>query len=256
MKKKLLIILLFAAAGIYLFPAVATVAVSFLSEGSFDLSGYDDLFFDCFTFYPMFWNSVLYAAAITAGQLLVTIPAAFAFTFGNFRGKKLLFLFNVVLMMMPLQVMILPNYIGLRSMELINTRAAVILPMIFSPVGVVIMYQYMKGIDVSAIEAARLETNSVLKVLWKIVVPQLRVCIMAVALFAFAESFNMLEQPMLFLEDEKLKTLPVFISQTDSYGENILYPASVLFMIPVFLMYLYFHRELEEGLKLGGRYDD
>ena len=151
---------------------------------------------------------------------------------------------------MPLQVMILPNYIGLRDMGILNTRAGIILPMIFSPFGVVVLRQYMKNIDASVIEATRLETNSMLRILIHAVAPQVKVCLYAVGIFVFAECWNMLEQPLLLLQDENLKTLTIFFNNSATYGDRILYPASVVFMIPILLLYLFFHRELERGLTL------
>ena len=162
----------------------------------------------------------------------------------------MLFFFYIILMMMPLQVMILPNYIGLRDMGILNTRAGIILPMIFSPFGVVVLRQYMKGMDCSVIEAMRLETSSIVRILLCAVAPQVKVCLYAVGLFVFAECWNMLEQPMLLLQDENLKTLTVFFSNTQNYGEHVLYPASVLFMVPILLLYFFFHKELERGLTL------
>lgn len=250
MKRTLLKMGLLILAAVFFLPTAATVLISFLFEGSFTVSNYDALFFDCFTFYTMFWNSVIYAFVITALQLVVILPAAFAFSFAKFRGKEALFFFYMVLMMMPLQVMILPNYIGLRDMGILNTRAGIILPMIFSPFGVVVLRQYMKNIDASVIEAMRMETNSMFRILIHAVAPQVKVCLYAVGIFAFADCWNMLEQPMLLLRDENLKTLTVFFSQTEKYGEQVLYPASVVFMIPILLLYLFFHRELERGLTL------
>ena len=242
--------LLLLLAGVFFLPTLATLLLSFLPEGNVSLSGYDELFFSCFSFYTMFWNSVLYAYLITALQLVVILPAAFAFSFARFRGKELLFFFYIILMMMPLQVMLLPNYIGLRDMGILNTRAGIILPMVFSPFGVVVLRQYMKSIDSSVIEAMRLETSSILRILLHAVAPQVKVCLYAVGIFVFAECWNMLEQPMLLLQDESLKTLTVFFSDTTKYGDQVLYPASVLFMIPILLLYLFFHRELERGLTL------
>ena len=198
----------------------------------------------------MFWNSVIYAYTITLLQLVIILPAAFSFSFAKFRMKEALFFFYVILMMMPLQVMILPNYIGLRDMGILNTRTGIILPMIFSPFGVVVLRQYMKNIDSSSIEAMRLETNSIIRILLHAVAPQVKVCLYAVALFIFAECWNMLEQPMLLLQDENLKTLTVFFSKPNEFGDLVLYPASVLFMIPILPLYLFFHRELERGLTL------
>ena len=236
---------------IFVLPVAATVVMSFSSEGAPSLQGYSDLLFDCFVFYPMFWNSVLYAAAITAAQLIVIIPCAFGFSQAKFRGKGALFVFYIILMMMPLQVTILPNYIGLRDMGLIDHPLGIILPMIFSPFGVVVMHQYMKNIDNSVIEATRLETNSIFRVIFTGVIPQIRVCIFAVVLFVFADCWNMVEQPMLFLKDDGMKTLSVFIANAQSYTGEVLFPAAVIFLIPMLILYLFFNENLEKGLTLG-----
>jgi len=213
--------------------------------------GYVDLLFDCFVFYPMFWNSVIYAAVITIVQLAVIIPCAFGFSQAKFKGKGVLFTFYIVLMMMPLQVTILPNYIGLRDMGLIDTPFGIIFPMVFSPFGVVVMHQYMKNIDNSVIEATRLETSSVIRIMLTSVISQMRVCIFAVVLFTFADCWNMVEQPMLFLKDDSLKTLSVFITNAQNYEGEVLFPAAVIFIVPVLLLYLFFNENLEKGLTLG-----
>ncbi len=250
--KKLYAVIFALLAVIFVLPVIATVVLSFSMESRPSLQGYADLLFNCFIFYPMFWNSVIYAAVITLAQLAVIIPCAFGFSQARFRGKGVLFVFYIVLMMMPLQVTILPNYIGLRDMNLIDTPFGIILPMIFSPFGVVVMHQYMKSIDTSVIEATRLETNSIIRIMLTAVVPQIRICIFAVVLFVFADCWNMVEQPMLFLENERLKTLSVFITNAASYEGAVLFPAAVLFLIPVLLLYLFFNENLEKGLTLGG----
>lgn len=236
---------------IFVSPVAATAVMSFTSEGAPSLQGYADLLFDCFVFYPMFWNSILYAGAITIAQLAVIIPCAFGFSQSKFCGKGALFVFYIILMMMPLQVTILPNYIGLRDMRLIDHPLGIILPMIFSPFGVVVMHQYMKNIDNSVIEATRLETNSIFRVIFTGVIPQLRVCIFAVVLFVFADCWNMVEQPMLFLKDDSLKTLSVFITNAQDYEGAVLFPAALIFLIPVLILYLFFSENLEKGLTLG-----
>ena len=249
--KKLTAVIFTILALIFVMPVAATAALSFSAQGQPSLQGYADLLFDCFVFYPMFWNSVLYAAAITVVQLIVIIPCAFGFSQAKFKGKGVLFVFYIILMMMPLQVTILPNYIGLRDMGLIDTPLGIVLPMIFSPFGVVVMHQYMKNIDSSVIEATRLETNSIFRVLFTSVIPQLRVCIFAVVLFVFADCWNMVEQPMLLLKDDSLKTLSVFITNAQNYEGEVLFPAAVIFLIPVLILYLFFNENLEKGLTLG-----
>lgn len=250
MKKILLSLILILMALAFVFPVGMTIVQSFGSGETIQITGYLDLFLDCFVFYPMFWHSVLYSVSITALQLVVIIPCAFGFIHGNFKGRKLLYVFYIILMMMPLQVTILPNYIGLRDLGLLDTPMSIILPMIFSPFGVIVMHQYMKNMDDSVIEAARMETSSIIRILITAVVPQLRVCIFAVVMFVFAETWNMLEQPMLFLKDNNLKTLTVMFTQTDKFTSEILYSAAVIFMIPVLLLYLFFNENLEQGLNL------
>lgn len=247
--RKINVVIFTVLALIFILPVAAKVVFSFLSDNVFSLQGYADRLFDCFVFYPMFWNSVLYAASVINVQLIVIIPCAFGFSQAKFKGKGVLFVFYIVLMM-PLQVTILPNYIGLRDMGLLNTPWGIILPMIFSPVGVVVMHQYMKNIDNSVIEATRPETNSIFRILLTSVIPQLRVCIFAVVLFVFADCWNMVEQPMLFLNDDSLKTVSVFITNAQEYTGEVLFPAAVIFLIPVLILYLFFNENLEKGLTL------
>ncbi len=254
MKKRMLPWILFGAmllAGfVFLVPVVLTVIGSFLIGGRLSVAGYRELFFDCFPFYRMFWNSVLYSVGITIGAIVIAVPAAFAFKFAKFPGKNALYVLYIVLMMMPLQVMILPNYIGLRDMKLLNTPFAILLPLLFSPLAVVVLHQYLKECDVQVVEAARLETNSCLRILWNCIVPQIKVCVFAVGLLIFAETWNLVEQPLLYLEDDKWKNLSLLFSEADRYEAEVLLPAAVLFMIPVLLWYLLFHTELRKGLKV------
>ncbi|MCL2018965.1 MAG: carbohydrate ABC transporter permease [Oscillospiraceae bacterium] len=244
-------IFLVLLAALFFLPVFMTVGMSFLDNNMPTFQNYADLLFDCFVFYPVFWNSVLYAAVITIIGLLVIIPAAFGFSHAKFKGKGALFIFYIILMMMPLQVTILPNYIGLRDLGLINTRLGIILPACFSPFGVVVMSRYMQSINNSVIEAMRMETNSVIKIIFHAVIPQIRICIFAVVLFVFADCWNMLEQPLLFLRDINLQTLPVFLSNTEKYAGSVLFPAAVLFMFPVLLLYNFFSDSLEKGLTFG-----
>ncbi|NLJ96986.1 MAG: carbohydrate ABC transporter permease [Clostridiales bacterium] len=242
--------IVFLVALVFLVPVLLTILESFRNDGSISLTGYNQLFFNCFTFYRLFWNSVIYSALISVGAILISVPAAFAFKFARFKGKGILFVIYIILMMMPLQVMLLPNYIGLRDMGILYKPMAIILPLVFSPFAVVVTHQYMREIDSSIIESARLETNSAFKIILHCVVPQIKVCIAAVALFVYADMWNMVEQPMLYLDNDKLRTLSTFIVQADQYDASVMLPASVMFMVPVFLFYLLFHEELKQGLKL------
>ncbi|NLL72797.1 MAG: carbohydrate ABC transporter permease [Clostridiales bacterium] len=222
-----------------------------ISPAKLSLSSYDQLLFDFFPFYRLFWNSIIYSTLITFFALLVGFLAGFSFYYSKYRGKKVIYIIYILLMMMPLQVTILPNYIGLREMNLLNTPYAIILPLVFSPFGVVILRQYMSGLDVDIIEAARLETSSIIRILIKVVAPQIKVCISAVTLFIFVDSWSIVEQPLLLVKDQKLKTMTTLFSNTIDVGMDIILAASVIYLIPVLILYCNFSQHLEEGLALG-----
>lgn len=244
-----LFLALFLGGMLFLVPVLLTVLGSFFQEGKFSLQGYVTLFRECFPFYRMFWNSVLYAVSVTVGTLLISIPAAYAFLYAEFPGKKVLYLLYLVLMLMPLQVMILPNYIGLRDMKLLNTPFAIILPLLFSPLAVVVLHQYLKGCEVASVEAARLDTNSTFLIIRHCIVLQMKVCIFAVALLVFAETWNLVEQPLLYLDEDQWKNLSLLFSEPEQYQAEVILPAAVLFMVPMLLWYLMFREELHHGVK-------
>lgn len=241
------------AAFIFILPIILTVRNSFINGGVFTINKYDELFFNCFSFYSAFWNSVIYTAVITLSALIIIIPAAFAFTQLRNRAMEIFFIFLIILMMMPLQVTLLPNYICLRDIGLLDTSLAIVLPAVFSPMYAVITIQYMRGIDTSVIDAVRLESSSVVRIITTAVVPQIRSCIFAVIVFAAAESWNMLEQPMNFLKNENLMPLNIFMSK--AYQWEILFPAAVISLIPMLLLYGYFGNELKNGISAGGAYE-
>ena len=235
---------------LFLIPVILTIIGSFLLKGEMSLQGYLKLFMECFPFYRMFWNSVMYSVCITVGTIVISIPAAYAFKYARFRGKNVLYLIYIVIMLMPLQVMVLPNYIGLRDMKLLNTPFAIILPFLFSPLAVVVLHQYLKECDDQVVEVARLETNSCIRIIWHCIVPQIKVCIFAVGLLIFSETWNMVEQPLLYLDEDKWRNLSLLFSESDQYQAEVILPAAVLFMVPVLLGYLLFRDELQKGLKL------
>lgn len=263
MKKAVGKILLLVLALLFLMPVLLTIVHSFSAQSvnveefrlagllpsGFDITGYYDLLIEHSFLLRNFWNSVLYAGVITCFNILVSVPAAYAFSQARFRGKDVLFFFYVVLTMMPLQVTLLPNYIGLRDMKLLDTPFAIILPAVFTPFSVFLMTQYMKGVEQSFAEAALLETRSVAKIMFVVVVPQLRTCILAVFVFVFAEYWNMVEQPDIYLRQEALKPLSGLLAVGEGLTVAEVLAGSVIFMVPIVILHLYFHDSLETGLE-------
>jgi multiple sugar transport system permease protein len=250
MKRILYNIIYTVIALFFAFPVVYTVYLSIKSKKDL-FSGYQELLFNCFSFYPAFWNSFLYTTVIIVLQLIIIIPTALAFTQLKSKAFGFVFLIYIILMMMPLQVSLLPVYIGLRDLDMLDTRIGIIFPMVFSPMYVIIMKQFMNTINKSVIEAVTLETNSLLRVIISAVIPQIKPCIYAVVLFSVAETWNMYEEPVHFLKKSNLMPLSVFISNISSYENGIVFCASVLCIIPMLLLFSLFSDYLRKGIVIS-----
>lgn len=201
-----------------------------------------------FWFYPKFWLSLGVAVTIGVGSVAVALLAAFGMRVGRLKHKKAVLFLLLLLMLMPLQVTLLPNYIGLRDLKLLDTFSALVLPMIFSPFAIYLMYQYMETVPYEGWEAARLETSSVCRILGWVIMPQMRACMAAVFVFMFAEGFNMVEQPLYFVKQEKWKTLSVLIESLADGEKHLIYAVGIICTIPLLLLYGFFKEELIEGM--------
>lgn len=199
-------------------------------------------------FYPKFWYSFFVALAIAAGALFVSFVAGVSLRMCRMRGKGVILLILLLLMLMPLQVTLLPNYIALRDMNLLDTGAALILPMIFSPFSIFLMYQYAQTIDFEGLEAARLETGSAALIMTRVILPQMRACAAAVFVFMFAEGFNMVEQPMYFVKAQRLKPLSLLRESLSEEDAGLVYAVGVICLIPFLLLYVNFEDEIWEGM--------
>lgn len=238
---------------LFFFPVAKTLLSSITTQdrgGGYTVTAryYTALLFDELWFYPMFWNSIFYGLGTALPALLFVIPAGFALAKGKWKKKSLLTTIYLVLMLMPLQATILPNYIGLRDLGLLNTRLGILLPALFSPFATYMMFQYMKEIPDETLEAARLETNSILRLLLHIVIPQVKTAAAAVFLFLFAEGYNLVEQPKIFLKNERLKPLSILVDTITVSDLRLFFAAGILSMIPVALLFGFFESSLENGI--------
>ena len=224
-----------------LLPVVLTVTKATLAD-------FFSVLVEEFWFYPKFWFSLGIAAAIGIGSVVIAVLAAVGLKFGRVKHVKGILFVLLLLMLMPLQTTLLPNYIGLRDLSLLDKTEALILPMLASPFAIYLMYQYMDSVPYEGFEAARLETGSVFRILCSVILPQMRACIAAVFVFMFAEGFNMVEQPLYFVKKETLKPLSVLAESLTSANSHLIFAVGILCMIPMLLLYGFYEEELTEGL--------
>ncbi|WP_314587217.1 carbohydrate ABC transporter permease [Paenibacillus terrigena] len=203
-------------------------------------------------FLQMFWNSVGLVTPIIAGQVLVASLAAYAFAKLRFWGRDKLFVIYLMTMIMPFQVTLVPNYIIVEKLGLMNTTSAIILPGIFSAFGVFMLRQFMLHIPNSYIEAAKMDGAGQLRIFYKIIVPLIQPGIAALIVLLFVDNWNMVEQPLIFLEDAFKQPLSLYLSRINEGARGVAFAASVLFMAPMVLLYLYAESYFVEGIQLSG----
>lgn len=203
-------------------------------------------------FYKLFWNTVGMTGAILAGQLLVGLPSAWAFAAFRFRGRTLLFGIYVVLMLLPFQVMLLPQYLLLQRLALYNTPAAVILPAVFSTFPVFIMYRGFTQIEPEILEAARLDGAGETQIFLYIGIPLGQMGIRAAMVLSFLECWNLVEQPMAFIEEQKNWPLSLYLPQLDIGQAGFAFAVSVVVLIPALFVFALGQDALEEGITYIG----
>lgn len=251
MRKIRLFIILAILAAAYVFPVILTLVNSLrYSENALTLRQYGEFFFTNHTAMRYFWNSALYAGAITAVSIVVSFPLGFLFAKVNFPGRDALFFIFVVVMLLPFQATLLPNYIQLRDMKLLNTPLALMLPMMFTPFAVFLYRQFIAGIPNELLEYTTLETSSVIKLLRYVVMPQLKAPVGALAVLIFCESWNMVEQAIIFASDAPdIMPLSVVLTQLP---QDVVYAGATVYMYPVLIVFLLFRETLQKAMEKFG----
>ena len=199
-----------------------------------------------------FWNSVILVVPIVLGQLLVASIAAYGFT--RWRGKvsDVIFFSYVILMLMPYQVTLVPNYLVSQWLGLLNTRWAIIFPGVFAPFSVFLLTKFMRRIPVSLIEAAKLDGCGEWQIFTKVCLPQCRSALYSIAILVFIDYWNMVEQPIILLPDATQQPLSVYLSTINAGEIGIAFAIAVIYMIPGLLMLLYGEEYLVEGIAHAG----
>ena len=199
-----------------------------------------------------FWNSVILVAPIVLAQLVVASVAAYGFT--RWRGKirDTIFFAYVILMLMPYQVTLVPNYLVSDFLGLLNTRWAIILPGAFAPFSVFLLTKSMRRIPASLIESAKLDGAGEWHIFWNICLPQCRSALYSIAILVFIDYWNMVEQPLILLPDASQQPLSVYLSQINAGEIGIAFAAAVIYMVPGLLMFLHGEAYLVEGITYAG----
>ncbi|QYR24047.1 carbohydrate ABC transporter permease [Paenibacillus sp. sptzw28] len=263
-----------------LFPVVLTVSNSFMSEDeigrhydslggsdstdarkntairlipeSVTLSQFGELLLKRPKFLLHFWNSVKLTLPIIVGQAIIGTLAGFAFAKLAFPGRDKLFFIYLLTMLMPFQVTLVPNYLVADKLGLLNSYGAIVLPGIFASFGVFLMRQFMSGIPDAYMEAVKIDGAGGLRAFIHIALPLAKPGIAALILLSFVDNWNMVEQPILFLTEPIRQPLSVYLTNIAEGARGVAFAASVLYMTPMVLIFLYGEEHLVEGIQMSG----
>ncbi len=200
-------------------------------------------------------NSLKISGIITVGQLLTSATAGYAFAKIPFRGRDKVFLGYLATMMVPFQVVMIPQFILFRSLGINNTHLALILPGIFSVFGVFMLRQFFSGIPDEMIEAARLDGCNEFMILMRIILPLSGAALSSLAIFTFRWQWNDYLAPLIYLNDKKL--FPITIALAQFRMENmtlytLIMAGSVISLVPVVTLFLFTQKYLIQGITMSG----
>ena len=199
-------------------------------------------------------NSLLLATAVTVGSLLANTMAGYAFAKLPFTGRERLFKLLIGALVIPGQVAMLPLFLLLKQMGLVNTYGGVIVPALAGIFGIYLVRQYAQSIPTELIESARIDGAGELRIFVSIIVPLLRPVLASLAVFTFLGCWNDFMWPLIVLTDESLHTLPVAIaSLAREHVQDIelMMAGSVVTVLPVLALFLVVQRHYIQGLLLG-----
>ena len=226
------------------------------------LSWRPENFVEVFTYQPFarhYFNSVYIACLVTIGTLLVSSLAGYAFARIRFPGSGLLFLLLLSAMMMPIEVTIIPNFFLMKALDFTDTHVPLVILPIFGAngvLGVFIMRQFFLDFPRELEEAAMIDGLSRAGIFWRIALPMARPALAAVAILVFLFNWNSFLEPLVFINDINLFTLPLSLNNyNDPYGLPLWHlqlAATTLSVIPIFIVYLIAQKQVTNTMALSG----
>ena len=199
-----------------------------------------------------FWNSVILVLPIVIFQVAIAALAAYSFTRWRGKVRSLIFFFYVILMLMPYQVTLVPNYLVAERLGTLNSRWAIILPGIFAPFSVFLLTKFMRRIPYALIESAKIDGAGEWQIFTRICLPQCRSALFSIAILVFIDYWNMVEQPIVLLSAAEKQPLSVYLSSINAGEIGLAFAMAVVYMIPSLLIFLKGEEYLVEGIAHQG----
>ncbi len=215
-------------------------------------SQYNTVLFKSPEYLFKFWNSVILVGPIVVFQLIVASLASFGFARYRGRIREIIFFAYIILMLMPYQVTLVPNYLVSDWLNLLDTNWAIWLPGIFSPFAVFLLTKFMRRIPESVLEAAQIDGAGEWQIYRKICLPLCKGAICSAAILVFIDYWNMVEQPLILMTDAEQHPLSVFLSKINAGEIGLAFAVATIYMVPSLLIFLYGEEYLVDGITYQG----
>lgn len=206
-------------------------------------------------FARFFFNSTFVALTITVAQLLTSAMAGFAFARYRFPGRTLIFIMILSTMMIPFQVIMIPLFIMMARLKLVNSLWGLIVPSMVTAFGIFLMRQFMMGVPKALLEAARIDGASEPFIFARIMLPLCKPALAALAIFSFLASWDNFLWPLIIINRKELWTLPIAMSRfTEQYiaQTHLQMAGATIMFVPVLVVFLVMQRNFIEGITLTG----
>ena len=210
------------------------------------------LLLDTPEYFTTYWNTCLQTFPQLAGQLVVGAPAAWALSRLKFRGRGAVRGLYLILMLLPFQVTMVPAYLTINHLGLMDTVWAVILPGAFSTFPVFVMQRGFDAVPLPLLEAAAIDGATPWQQFARIGLPVGLPGILAALTMSFLDAWNLIEQPMTFLKSRALWPLSLFLPDTSLADVGVGFAAALLMVIPALLLFGLCQDALEQGIALSG----
>jgi len=212
--------------------------------------------FDQLDFPRFFFNSSVIAIAVTVGTLVFCPMLGYALAKLPWRGKRLVMGLVLATLMVPAGITLIPNFILMSNLGLVNSYPGLILPFLAGPFGVFLLRQFMLGIPDELLEAARMDGANEFRIFWSVVMPIATPVLATLGILTFLGSWNNFLYPLVMATEPQMYTLPVALATfaTGQYqaDHGMLMAGSVILVLPVLIVFILFQRWITEGIATTG----
>ena len=223
-----------------------------LSPSIVSLRQYYSLMIEKPIYLKLFVNSAIYTVSVIIGQALIIPALAYSLSCFRFRGRDTLFFGVLMLMLLPFQVTMAPSVLIMRTLGLMDTIWAIILPMLVSPFYVFLVRQYMVTIPRDMLEAGLMDGAGTIRTFFHIVLPISKPILGAACALSFADTWNLVEQPLIYLSNSRdLMPLSVMFNALSTEEAGVAFAGAALYILPALLLYTYFQEDILLGIQLS-----